>query len=69
MTKVTLDIIYEELRKLNKRMDILEELIEEIILRDLPRAKPSEKEIEEIKRSLEEIRKGEYATLEELLNA
>jgi len=27
MTKVTLDVIYEELRRLNRRMDILEELM------------------------------------------
>ena len=69
MTKVTLDVIYEELRRLNKRMDILEELMEEIILRELPRVKLSEKEIDEIKKSVEEIRRGEYVTLEELLNA
>ena len=69
MTKVTLDVIYEELRRLNRRMDILEELMEEIILRELPRVKLSEKEIDEIKKSVEEIRRGECATLEELLNA
>jgi len=68
MTEVTLDVIYEELRRLN-RMDILEELIEEIILRELPRVKLSEKEIDEIKKSVEEIRRGECAILEELLNA
>ena len=69
MTKVTLDVIYEELRRLNRRMDILEELMEEIILRELPRVKLSEKEVDEIKKSVEEIRRGEFATLEELLNA
>ena len=69
MTKVTLDVIYEELRRLNRRMDILEELMEEIILRELPRVKLSEKEIDEIKKSVEEIRRGECAILEELLNA
>jgi len=68
MTEVTLDVIYEELRRLN-RMDILEELIEEIILRELPRVKLSEKEIDEIKKFVEEIRRGECAILEELLNA
>ena len=66
MTKVTLDVIYEELRRLNRRMDILEEFMEEIILRELPRVKLSEKEIDEIKKSIEEIRRGECATLEEL---
>jgi len=66
MTKVTLDVIYEELRRLNRRMDILEEFMEEIILRELPRVKLSEKEMDEIKKSVEEIRRGECATLEEL---
>ena len=69
MTKVTLDVIYEELRRLNRRMDTLEELMEEIILRELPRVKLSEKEIDEIKKSVEEIRRGECAIIEELLNA
>jgi len=62
MTKVTLDVIYEELRRLNRRMDTLEELMEEIILRELPRVKLSEKEIDEIKKSVEEIRRGECAS-------
>ena len=64
-----MDTIYEELRKLNKRIDILEDLVEEVILRELPRVKLTEGEIEDIRRSLDEIRKGEYVTLEELLNA
>ena len=59
MTKVTLDVIYEELRRLNRRMDILEELMGEIILRELPKVKLSEKEIGEIKGSVEEIRGGD----------
>jgi len=59
MIKVALDVIYEELRRLNRRMDILEELMGEIILRELPKVKLSEKEIGEIKGSVEEIRGGD----------
>jgi len=69
MSKITLDMVYEEVKKLNERMAFLEELIEEIIVRELPKAKLSEEEIEEIKSSAEQVKKGEYVSLEELLNA
>ena len=62
-------MVYEEVKKLNERMAFLEELIEEIIVRELPKAKLSEEEIEEIKSSVEQVKKGEYVSLEELLNA
>ena len=62
-------MVYEEVKKLNERMAFLEELIEEIIVRELPKAKLSEEEIEEIKSSAEQVKKGEYVSLEELLNA
>ena len=69
MSKITLDMVYEEVKKLNERMAFLEEVIEEIIVRELPKAKLSEEEIEEIKSSVEQVKKGEYVSLEELLNA
>ena len=62
-------MVYGEVKKLNERMALLEELIEEIIVRELPKAKLSEEEIEEIKSSVEQVKKGEYVSLEELLNA
>ncbi len=69
MSEVTLSMIYEEVRKLNKRIDFLEELVEEIIIKELPKVKLSKKEIEEIKNSIEQMKKGDYVTLEELMNA
>ena len=69
MSKVTLSMVYEEIRKLNKRMDFIEELVEEIIVNELPKIKLSKEEIEKIKNSLEEMRKGNYVTLKELMNA
>jgi len=45
---------------------LLEDLIEEIIIKELPRAKLSEEEITEIKKSIEDMKRGEYATLEDL---
>ncbi len=41
-------------------------MIEEIIISDLPNRKLSQKEIETIKKSIEEMKKGEYVDLEEL---
>ncbi|MBC7091084.1 MAG: hypothetical protein H5T50_04145 [Nitrososphaeria archaeon] len=69
MNKVTLSMVYEEVKKLSQRIEFIEELIEELIVRELPKTKLSEEEVKEIKNALEQIRKGEYATLEELLNA
>ena len=62
-------MVYEEVKKLNERMALLEELIEEIIMRELPKAKLSEEEIKEIKSSVEQIKKGECVSLKELSNA
>ncbi|MGC8935504.1 MAG: hypothetical protein ACP5LN_10135 [Thermoproteota archaeon] len=68
MSKVTLNMVYEEIKKLNKRMDFIEELVEEVVARELPKAKLTEEEAAEIKKSLEEMKKGEYVTLDELMN-
>lgn len=61
-------MVYEEIKKLNKRMDFIEELVEEVVARELPKAKLTEEEAAEIKKSLEEMKKGEYVTLDELMN-
>ncbi|MGB9896158.1 MAG: hypothetical protein ACPLN2_09705 [Thermoproteota archaeon] len=68
MSKVTLNMVYEEIKKLNKRMDFIEELVEEVVARELPKAKLTEEEVARIKKSLEEMKKGEYVTLDELMN-
>ncbi|MGA2462641.1 MAG: hypothetical protein ABSF82_14580 [Candidatus Bathyarchaeia archaeon] len=41
-------------------------MVEEVILRRLPKAKASAREIAEIKKSIAEMRAGESVTLEEL---
>ena len=61
-----MEAIYREVKLINKRLDLLEDLIEEIIIKELPRAKLSEEEITEIKKSIEDMKRGEYATLEDL---
>jgi len=66
MMESKLEAIYREVKLINKRLDLLEDLIEEIIIKELPRAKLSEEEITEIKKSIEDMKRGEYATLEDL---
>jgi tetrahydromethanopterin S-methyltransferase subunit G len=68
MSKVTLSMVYEEIKKINKRMDFIEELVEEVVTKELPKAKLTEEEVAEIKKSLEEMKKGECVTLDELMN-
>jgi tetrahydromethanopterin S-methyltransferase subunit G len=68
MSKVTLSMVYEEIKKINKRMDFIEELVEEVVTKELPKAKLTEEEVAKIKKSLEEMKKGECVTLDELMN-
>ena len=68
-SQTTLEMIYEEVRKVNERLTIIEEVIEEVLIKGLPEAELSEEEIAEIKASIEEMRKGEYVTLEALERA
>ncbi len=69
MQASSLEAIHNELRSLNERLDFIEDLVEEVILRQLPKAKVSAREIAEIKRSIAEVRAGERATFEELSSA
>jgi hypothetical protein len=69
MQTSTLEAIHNELRSLNERLSFIEDLVEEVILRQLPKAKISAKEIAEIRKSVAEMRAGERVTLEELASA
>ena len=64
-----LDMIYEEVRKVNERLSLIEEVIEEVLIKGLPEVELSEEEIREIKTSIKEMREGEYVTLEALKRA
>ena len=68
-TPVTLEMIYDEVKKTNKRLSIIEDIIEEVIIKELPEVNVSDKEKQEIRRSIDEIKKGECVTLEELKSA
>jgi carbonic anhydrase len=67
----SLEAIHNELRTLNERLDFIEDLVEEVILRQLPRAKASAsaREIAVIRKSIAEMKAGERVTLEELVSA
>ncbi len=67
--QLTLKTIYEEVRKMNERLRLIEEVMEEVIIRGLPKVKLSEKEIREIKASIKEMREGGYVTPETLKGA
>ncbi len=65
MQASSLEAIHSELRSLNDRLDFIEDLVEEVILRQLPKAKASRKELAEIRKSVAEMRAGRRVTLEE----
>jgi hypothetical protein len=68
-TQVTLEMIYNEVKQVNKRLSLIEDAIEEVIVKGLPEVTISKEEKEEIKRSIEEMKKGNCVTLEELKSA
>ena len=68
-TPVTLEMIYDEVKKVNKRLRLLEGAIEGVIVKGLPEVKVSDEEKKEIRRSIEQMKKGECVTLEELRSA
>ena len=63
MQASSLEAIHNELRFLNERLDFIEDLMEEVILRQLPKVKVSAREMAEIKKSIAEMRAGERVTL------
>jgi hypothetical protein len=68
-TQVTLEMIYAEVKKVNKRLSLIEDAVEDVIIKGLPQITVSKEEKQEIKRSVEEMKKGNYVTLEELTSA
>jgi hypothetical protein len=65
----TLEAIYDEVRRVNERLSVIESLIEEIIIKGLPSVRLSEEELKEIRSSVEEMRRGDCVTLEALKGA
>ncbi|MCS7114980.1 MAG: hypothetical protein N0A00_06245 [Candidatus Bathyarchaeota archaeon] len=67
--QVTLEMIYEEVKRLGERLRLIEDVIAMVLERSLPEAELSREEIEDIQRSVEEMKRGNYVTLEELSRA
>ena len=61
-----LEAIYREVKLINRRLELLEDLMEEIIVRELSRVRLSDEEIEEIRKSVGDMKRGEYVTLGDL---
>ncbi|MFA5868102.1 MAG: hypothetical protein WC941_00165 [Candidatus Bathyarchaeia archaeon] len=68
-TQVTLETLDEKLDRIEMRLGILEEVFEEVIIEAMPSARLSKEKIKEIKDSIQEMKSGKYATLEELRRA
>jgi predicted transcriptional regulator len=68
-TRVTLETIYEEVKKVNERLAHIEEAVEEVIIKSLPEVTLSKKKIKEIEQSIQEMKRGNCVTLEELKSA
>jgi len=62
-------MIYDEVKRVNERLRLIEDIIEEVVLKSLPEAELSKEKIKEIERSIQEMKKGNYVTLEELMRA
>ncbi len=62
-------MIYDEVKKLNERLRFIEDVIEEVLIRGLPEVELDEKQVREIRRSIEEMRKGDFVAIEELESA
>jgi len=66
---VTLEMIYDEVKRVNERLRLIEDIIEEVVTKGLPEAALSKEKIKEIEHSIQEMKKGSYVTLEELKRA
>ncbi len=65
-TPMTLEMIYAEVKRVNERLRLIEEVIEEVVIKMLPKASMSKKKIKEIEASIQEMKRGNCVTLEEL---
>jgi len=62
-------MIYDEVKRVNERLRLIEDIIEEIVTKGLPEVTLNKEKIKEIEQSIQEMKKGSYVTLEELKSA
>ena len=60
---ITLEMVYDEVKKLREEVRYLEDLLEAVLLRGLPEVELSPEELEEIRKSVEEMRRGRYVSI------
>jgi hypothetical protein len=65
----SLDLIYKEVKSVNQRLDFIEDLAEEVITSQLPKARLSSSQSKELKKRIAEMKRGKRATLEDLKRA
>ena len=58
-SQVTLEMIYNEIKQINKRLSLVEDTVEGINVKDLPRVTVSKQEQAEIKRAVEELKESQ----------
>ena len=69
MSKASLESIYKEVKSVNQRLDFLEDLVEEVVVSSLPRARVTKNQKTELKKRLAEMKRGERTTLEDMKRA
>ncbi len=62
-TQVTLEMIYDEVKRINERLRLIEDIIEEAVTKGLPEVTLSKEKMKEIEHSIQEMKKGSYVTL------
>ena len=68
-TPVTLEMIFQEVKKVNDRLILIENAVEDVIIRNLPEGTVTKKEAKEIEESIQEMKRGKCVSLEELKGA
>lgn len=68
-SKVTLEMVYGEVKKVSEKLAFIEDVIEEVFIRTIPEESLPKMKLEEIRKRLAEMKKGDYATLEEIKSA
>lgn len=67
--QVTLEMIYDEVLRVNERLRLIEDVIEEVVIKGLPEVSLRKGKIKEIECSIQEMKTGNCVTLEELKSA
>lgn len=65
-TQVTLEMIYDEVLRVNERLRLIEDVIEEVVIKGLTEVSLSKGKIKEIECSIQEMKTGKRVTVEEL---